>query len=67
MKRIENLCVDCQIPCVNCGLDKTMVWYCDRCGEEYAPDELFDYDGEELCANCLVKEFVPISVKEGVY
>ena len=29
-------------------------FYCDRCGEE---EVLYDYYGEEICEECLLKEF----------
>ena len=66
MKKIENLCVHCEI-CVHCGQDKATVFVCDNCGEEYEPNELYDYDGEDLCKDCLVQQFLPISVTKGWY
>ena len=68
MKRIENHCCSCDLPCTElCNLRKVPVWYCDRCENECDPASLYDYDGEDLCEECLLKEFVPVSVREGIY
>ena len=49
--RIENRCVDCGIPCVNCGLEHVEVVTCDA----YNCDEEASYHTEEgdLCQDCL--------------
>lgn len=56
MKKTENECVDCGLPCLgnSCPYRNVTRFYCDRCGEE---DKLYCYDHEELCADCLLKEF----------
>lgn len=54
MIRIENDCVGCDLPCVDCGLKRTPHYYCDECGEE---GTLYDYDGDQLCRTCLLKKF----------
>lgn len=56
MTKIENDCVDCGQHCVgsSCPYVNVPHHYCDRCGEE-AP--LYDYDGEELCGECVLKNF----------
>ena len=56
MKKIENECVNCGLPCLGkiCPYREIPHYYCDRCGEE---ETLYYYDGEELCAYCLLKEF----------
>ena len=51
MIRVENECVGCPQGCIHCGRDKTQHLYCDRCGED--SEELFIFDGEELCEDCL--------------
>ena len=61
MKKTVNLCVNCDARCNHCGLDRATMWYCDRCREENEPDELYDYDGEELCARCLLKQFKTVA------
>ena len=50
MIKYENECVGCP-QCVHCGRDKTQHLYCDRCGED--SEELYVFDGEELCEDCL--------------
>ena len=57
MKRIENDCVCCDLPCVDCGAKRTPHWYCDRCKAEFDADELYDYYDEELCVDCLLENF----------
>ena len=55
MKKIENECVGCTeigLPCLGIACPKRNVphWYCDECGEE---EELYHYDGRELCIECI--------------
>lgn len=47
--KIENHCVDCDIPCVDCGAKRTEVLYCDRC-DDYAE---YKIDGEYFCDECM--------------
>ena len=56
MKRTENECVDCGLPCLgnSCPNRNVIRFYCDRCGEEA---KLYHYNSEELCESCLLKEF----------
>ena len=56
MKKIENECVSCGLPCLGSGCPNRNVirFYCDRCGEE---GKLYHYDSEEICEECLLKEF----------
>ena len=51
MIKYENECVGCPQGCIHCGRDKTQHLYCDRCGED--SEELYVFDGEELCEDCL--------------
>lgn len=58
MIKYENECVGCYLmglPCmgVNCSNLRVHHYYCDKCKKE---DRLFHFDGEELCAECIVKE-----------
>ena len=60
MKRIEDECVGCSsigIPCfgISCPNKNVVRYYCDRCKDEEYP--LYHYDGEEICAKCLLSEF----------
>lgn len=53
MIRYENDCVDCGLPCQmsSCPYYSVPHYYCDSCGDE---DELYEYEGEQLCKYCLL-------------
>lgn len=53
MKKIENECVDCGLPCFEgCPYKNVVRHYCDECGEE---EELYYFDDKELCIECIKK------------
>lgn len=56
----EDHCVGCPggLSCLGetCSNRNVPVHYCDRCGDEL--DDVYDYDGEELCEDCLKKIFL---------
>lgn len=54
--KIENHCVGCDIPCINCGLKRVEVYYCDECGEEIEGD-IYEAEGDELCEECLLARY----------
>ena len=56
MQRIENECVDCGLPCLgdSCPKRNILHYYCDNCGNE---EKLYHYDNDELCEECLLKNF----------
>lgn len=59
MKKIEDECLGCTdlgLSCmgVSCPNRNVIRYYCDRCGCE---DKLYYYDDEELCEECLLKNF----------
>lgn len=58
MRKIENECVNCppDIYCLGsvCPYRDVAHYYCDKCGKE---EKLYHYDDEELCEDCLLKEF----------
>lgn len=56
MKRRENECCDCGLPCMgsSCPNRNVLRLYCDKCGHEVS--DLYEHDGEELCEDCLEKE-----------
>lgn len=56
MRITENECVDCGLPCqgIDCPYYRVTRFYCDECKCE---ETLYDYDGEELCSECLLKKF----------
>lgn len=57
MVRIENHCVDCDLPCLgsSCPNRNVRVLYCDNCEGE--ADKLYKYGGEEVCEECLLEMF----------
>ena len=59
MIRIENDCVGpCPQGCIDCGKKRTPHYYCDECGEEVEPEELYEYDdGRQRCAPCLLGNY----------
>ena len=68
MKSIENECVGCppEMGCMGsaCPYQNVTRYYCDRCGEE---DTLYEYYNEELCQECLLKEFKVVEGSEDLY
>lgn len=56
MIRHEDECVGCpySMGCVGsaCNNWKALHCYCDDCGDEV--DDLYEYDGEQLCLSCLL-------------
>ncbi len=59
MKRIENECVICSLPCIGsvCPNRNVSRFYCDRCGRE---EKLYYYYSEEICEECLLEEFMVV-------
>lgn len=55
----EDHCVGCPpgVHCLGptCPNRNVPVPYCDRCGD--ALDEIYEYEGEEICEECLKKIF----------
>lgn len=58
MMRIEDDCVHCGLPCLgnDCEYANVEHYYCDNCGDDVGGEDLYSYDGEELCWECLVKK-----------
>lgn len=55
----DNDCVCCEI-CRNCGRKRDYFYHvCDKCESD---DQLFYYEGQELCAECLLKNFEQIDM-----
>lgn len=61
MRKTENECVGCGLPCLGSGCPHINVirFYCDNCGEE---DVLYHLDDKELCIECIKEE---LTVVEG--
>ncbi len=57
-------CVGCprEIGCIRgaCPKEDEIELICDECGD-YA-DELYDVDGSQLCASCVLKQFQKVEV-----
>ena len=55
--RIEDNCVGpCPMGCIHCGRSHEHNYFCDECGDEYL-EELFEYDGKELCWDCYKAQY----------
>lgn len=57
MVKIENDCVCCEgYHClgVDCLRRRTKHYYCDCCNDEFLPEEMYDYDNQQLCKCCLL-------------
>lgn len=51
----ESDCVGCET-CINCGRrDDYYVFECDDCYEQICDDEIYEYNGKDLCATCYAK------------
>ena len=62
MIKYEDECVGCVsigLPCLGSGCPNLHVphTYCDECGEEA---RLYEYDGEELCIDCIERRLKPV-------
>ena len=62
MVKYENECCGCateNYPCMGnaCPNRRVKHWYCDHCKNEIDPDEVYDAYGEDLCDDCLRKQF----------
>ena len=55
----EDECVGCptEMGCMGSACQNRNVphFYCDKCGDDV--EKLYNYDGEELCEECLLEEF----------
>ena len=58
MEVIQNECVGCppEISCIgnSCPYKNVSRHYCDYCGRE---EKLYHYDNDEICEECLLKQF----------
>lgn len=63
MIKIEDDCVGCPQGCINCGRRHTPHYYCDNCGDECDPTEMYRYDDDDtiLCRECLLGCFERVS------
>lgn len=61
MRTVEDECVGCpkEMGCLgsSCPNRNVIRYYCDYCEEEYFPEELYKYNGDEICRDCLCEQF----------
>lgn len=67
MKQIEDDCVGCGRPCIGvaCPYNAAPHWYCDECGTEYDPSELYRFEGRDLCEECLKNILLDRAIQNG--
>ncbi len=63
MIKYEDECVGCSsmgLPCygTSCINRNVPHFYCDECGDE---NELYEFDGQELCINCIENRLQKVS------
>lgn len=61
MKETTNECVSCGLQCLgnSCPHRNVTRFYCDECGDE---TDLYYYDGQELCIDCIKKQLEKVEV-----
>lgn len=69
MKCLEGECCGCAspgYPCVGeiCKFRNVPHYYCDKCKQEFEPEELYCMDDEELCVDCLLLNFKSVKQEE---
>lgn len=37
-------------------------YFCDECREEVEPNQLYNYESKDLCAECLLKKFEKVRI-----
>lgn len=59
MIKYTDECCSCGLPCLGneCNLKNVPHYYCDECGEEFQPDEIYLFDDGHLCRWCLLDNF----------
>lgn len=66
MVKYESNCVGCHgigLHCIGSGCDNykdVKVFYCDDCGDEVERGELYEFDGEQLCIDCIKNRLEPV-------
>lgn len=60
MKKEVNNCVGCEVCYDYCDYKhiKFYEFYCDECGSE---EILYDFDGEELCGECILRRLTKVN------
>lgn len=64
MIKIEYDCVGCGLPCLGsaCPYREVPYFYCDDCEYEY--EELFHYEGKQLCIDCVAKRLRKVTIDD---
>lgn len=61
MIQYEDECVGCpaELGCLgdSCKYKNVPHYFCDECGDE---EELYYYDGRELCLHCIERDLTPV-------
>lgn len=60
----ESECVDCGLPCIGTACKYYLVtrYLCDECEDE--PDNLYYFNGQELCIDCIEKQLERVEYYE---
>ena len=69
MKVVGDECVCCGLPCKGdmCPNRNVARYYCDKCKDEFDPEELFiDEDENELCDECLLSRYETVAQRNEV-
>lgn len=61
MIQYENECIDCPTFCMDCGRKHVPHFFCDKCGEEFQPEALYDVEGEMLCGECALLQYKTVA------
>lgn len=52
MRKIINECVQCDLPCIDCGRKHVEALFCDRCNLQI--NDGYRFEGEDYCEYCLL-------------
>lgn len=63
MKKTENECVQCGLPCMgnSCPHRNVTRLYCDKCGNEA---KLYYFEGGEWCIDCIEKALEEVQIDD---
>lgn len=74
MIHYENECCGCAVPAYpcrgsSCPNRNVPHFYCDDCGNEFDPKELYDVEDQMLCEKCTLLQYSTVAqrLKEGAY
>ena len=58
MVKYQDDCVQCGQPCLGsaCEYHNAPHYYCDECGDECSEDDMYAFEDQELCADCLLSK-----------